>query len=86
MEGHILRVIRYISAFRTAENMRYALPEMAGIRRIGAVPASGADSFALEYGMGEEVRPVVGEAADARELSRVFQRDARRYDGGFTLY
>lgn len=26
------------------------------------------------------------EAERAKELSRVFQRDARRYDGGFTLY
>lgn len=27
-----------------------------------------------------------GDAADARALSQMFQRDARRYDGGFSLY
>ncbi len=30
--------------------------------------------------------PGGGEAADAKALSRTFQRDARRYDGGFSLY
>ena len=85
-EADTLLPARYAYRVAEAPGRRYELPEMAGIRRIGAAPASGADGFALEYGMGEVVRPAVGETADARELSRVFQRDARRYDGGFTLY
>ena len=27
-----------------------------------------------------------GAAGDPKELSRIFQRDARRYDGGFSLF
>ena len=34
----------------------------------------------------EFFRADVKEAPDAETLSRTFQRDARRYDGGFTLY
>ena len=34
----------------------------------------------------EVARPAPREGGGARELSRVFQRDARRYDGGFRLY
>ena len=34
----------------------------------------------------EFFRADVRETPDAETLSRTFQRDARRYDGGFTLY
>lgn len=30
--------------------------------------------------------PVSGQGATPAELDRIFQRDARRYDGGFTLF
>ena len=30
--------------------------------------------------------PAGGAAGDPKELSRIFQRDARRYDGGFSLF
>lgn len=44
----------------------------------------------IPSGTGMGVRAVAaasaGAAASARELSRAFERDARRYDGGFSLY
>jgi len=48
--------------------------------------AAESDTPAVEYTVEEAAVPFAGETADARELSRIFQRDARRYDGGFTLY
>lgn len=53
----------------------------------GGAKGSGALSPALPLAMWRE-EPVPGDGKDteARALSLVFQRDARRYDGGFTLY
>lgn len=34
----------------------------------------------------EDMTAAAAEAVRAKELSRIFQRDARRYDGGFTLF
>ena len=34
----------------------------------------------------EDMAAAAAEAVRAKELSRIFQRDARRYDGGFTLF
>ena len=34
----------------------------------------------------EDMAAAAAEEVRAKELSRIFQRDARRYDGGFTLF
>ena len=66
--------------------------EAAAVR--SAERTSGAESGAGRTGMASTGEPAVTEIlwTDAGgtsvpgELSRTFQRDARRYDGGFTLY
>lgn len=74
------------------------LPEEAAMTAIGTVGAIRASSFA-RVGMAETVFPdaqndsgtipvvlMQDRAMDARELSRVFERDARRYNGAYPLY
>lgn len=51
----------------------------------GSVGESG-DSWPSGGGALWAALPASGGLADARTLSRAFQRDARRYDGGFSLY
>ena len=51
------------------------------VRGTEAGSLSGAERTVLETVWADEEK-----GTDARELSRIFQRDARRYDGGFTLY
>lgn len=66
--------VRYVLSGRDAVRHRQEKAEMKGIH-------PGLDVLVEERGVSAG-----DETADARELSRVFQRDARRYDGGFTLY
>ena len=54
-------------------------------RRYGMEPGETAGE-ALVSVVTEGMSASAAEAVRARELSRVFQRDARRYDGGFTLF
>ena len=65
---------------------RYAVPGEVRARQARGSLETGAERFAPGDVMDVDVRSAVGETVDARELSRVIQRDARRYDGGFTLY
>lgn len=65
---------------------RYAVPGTARARRTGGISESGEALFVPGNVMDMDIRSAIEETADARELSRVIQRDARRYDGGFTLY
>lgn len=53
----------------------------AGGRAVGNIGIASAEAGLL---WAED--PPAGGTADARALSRAFQRDARRYDGGFSLY
>lgn len=68
---------------RTAEGggSAGALWSAAGGRAVGDIGITSAEAGLL---WAED--PPAGGAADARALSRAFQRDARRYDGGFSLY
>lgn len=83
------RAERRSNRFSDAEELtgvRYGLREgaaLSGKREIGGFSAPTGPE---ERTVTETVWAAAEEAADARELSRVFQRDARRYDGGFTLY
>ena len=53
----------------------------------GAVPLAGDGGGAGSVqSVVELVRPLAAAPGDAGALSRLFQRDARRYDGGFELY
>ena len=52
----------------------------------GALRGAAAEGTVMERSVVELVRPAAREPSDPRTLSQVFQRDARRYDGGFTLY
>lgn len=74
------------------------LPEEAAMTAVGAVGAVQASSSA-RAGTAETVFPdaqnrsgtipvvlMQNRAMDARELSRVFERDARRYNGAYPLY
>ena len=58
----------------------------AGERGPGVLRRTADGRTAAERSVVELVRPAAGEPSDPRVLSRAFQRDARRYDGGFTLY
>ena len=55
----------------------------AASRQRSGVTAQGGQA---ERTVTEFFRADVRETPDAETLSRTFQRDARRYDGGFTLY
>lgn len=52
--------------------------------RAGAAPGDGGTEAAAGAGWGRSVR--AARDASAEELSREFERDARRYDGGYPLY
>ena len=55
--------------------------------RSQAVISGAGDEGGPERTVTEMVFPPAGGAAgDPKELSRIFQRDARRYDGGFSLF
>lgn len=61
----------------------------AGTLWSAAVGSAGGDADIPISGAIAQWEPAgfaAGGAADARALSRAFQRDARRYDGGFSLY
>lgn len=58
-----------------------AAAEAAAVRWSNAVAGSGSDHTALPL-----LRPERRQEQGAKELSRVIQRDSRRYDGGFVLY
>lgn len=69
--------------------------ETAGTGLASAGPAGDAGApgeseilthFSRQRTVTEILWPGGGEATDAKALSRTFQRDARRYDGGFSLY
>ena len=63
---------------------RNSLPKEYHAARFTAGRSAGSSALYLPV-MTETLR-TAGEETSAGELSRVFQRDARRYDGGFTLY
>ena len=52
--------------------------------RAGAAPGDGGTEAAAGAGWGRSAR--AARDASAEELSREFERDARRYDGGYPLY
>lgn len=52
--------------------------------RAGTAPGDGGTETAAGAGWGRSVR--AARDASAEELSREFERDARRYDGGYPLY
>lgn len=52
--------------------------------RAGAAPGDGGTEAAAWAGWGRSAR--AARDASAEELSREFERDARRYDGGYPLY
>jgi len=70
---------------RTAINFpQRDMPEMADVSAHGSAGSleteAAENETAFSYPAGSWT------AEPARELSRVFERDARRYDGGFSLY
>ncbi len=67
------------SAARAAQGLYQALEK--GRRAAGYRPGSVGGGVRLVRERGSASLPA---AADAKELDRQFQRDARRYDGGFT--
>lgn len=84
-------------AAEAAAEMRMAA-EIAGARGDGEGPSAGGRGFAaggagqgepltrlLSWGEGRESAALQAEDG-AKALSRAVQRDARRYDGGFTIY
>jgi hypothetical protein len=75
---------------RSRERLRHFLPESGeagGTRAAAAYAAAEAEGETEERTLEDAGRfPAgTGESA-ARELSRAYERDARRYDGGFSLY
>lgn len=58
-----------------------ASAEVAAARWSSAVAGSGSGRAAMPL-----LRPERRQEQGAKELSRVIQRDSRRYDGGFVLY
>ena len=52
--------------------------------RAGSGPAGGAGTGGGRWVSGS--RQTAGKTADPQAVSRAIQRDARRYDGGFTIY
>ena len=64
---------------------RVAAGKSGALRRIGvpAAAAAGAAGLAAVESVSAVMRT---EKTDARAVSRAIQRDARRYDGGFSLY
>ena len=81
------------TGFREAGAEEAVLPT-GGPGRGGDVPAWGAGGLDTEVLAGPGGERMVTEVlwadtggmSDAKALSRTFQRDARRYDGGFCLY
>ena len=78
--------LRRNGVLRDSSGRRYVL-------RNGGMEKTGRNTVEREETLLPEVQTVTevvgysgGETESARDLSRVFQRDARRYDGGFTLY
>lgn len=67
------------AAARAAQELYQALDK--GRRAAGYRPGAAGGGVRLVRERGSASLPA---AADARELDRQFQRDARRYDGGFT--
>ncbi len=64
---------------------RFTVAEING-GRAARLTGQSEDIFPEERLSVETVTAPFGEAEGAKEVSRIFQRDARRYDGGFTLY
>jgi len=80
------RVARSIDSAEGAVVYRRPLQGDSTFRRGSAAAARSDEVVPEEHVVTETIWADAGETGSARELSRVFQRDARRYDGGFTLY
>lgn len=70
------------TAERLWRNRGGGVPELSGLPVFQEITESGGRFF----GRGEGAFAAVRTGDGARALSRAVQRDARRYDGGFTIY
>jgi len=81
LHGRMGRADQAVHMNRTSLTNQDMLPQMS---YVGGTAAGEGENWWISSGA--PVAPALSAAGSAGTLSRVIQRDARRYDGGFPLY